>query len=122
MDEATAQLPPDWRDRAVAKVFKGAMGEAIRAVAPAPADVIAAKLVRGEDKDLEFASRCLGAGLATGNAVKASLRKFLKGDQLKLCLARVERASRNKHNPQGTAEGLNQETLAAYLGRKGQGR
>jgi len=118
VDEATARLPADWRDRAVTKVVAGPAGEPITAIAPAPADVVAAKLVRGEDKDVQFASRCLGDGLTTNRAVKASLRKFLKGDQLKNCLARVDKASRRKHDPEAAAGGISPETLAAYLDRK----
>lgn len=122
VDEATAKLPPDWRDRAVTQEFKGAAGKPIKAVAPAPADVVAAKLVRGDDKDIEFAARCLGEGITTNSAVKASLRKYLKADQLKLCLDRVDKASRNKHDPAGTTAGLSPEALAAYLNIKGQDR
>jgi hypothetical protein len=118
VDEETAKLPPDWRDRAVTKIFEGPAGRRIKAVAPAPEDVVAAKMVRGEDKDLEFAARCLGEGLTTNRAVKTSLRKFLGGDQLEKCLARVDRASRHKRDPATAIGGLSDDTLAAYLRRK----
>ena len=89
VDETTAILPPDWRDREVRKTIDGPGGRIITAIAPAPADVVAAKLVRGLARDIEFAARCMGSGLATNSAVKAALQKAVSGDLLTICLARA---------------------------------
>jgi hypothetical protein len=115
VDETTAKLPPDWKDRAVNRKIHGPDGEPIIAIAPDPADIVAAKLVRGLDKDLEFAARCIGAGLASNAAVKAALHKTIEGEQLELCLKRADRASKAKNSPADVASGPSSEELLALL-------
>jgi hypothetical protein len=53
VDERTARLPKGWNERAI---VKGLLvdGRQVKAVAPAPEDVIVSKLARFDDKDKEF--------------------------------------------------------------------
>jgi hypothetical protein len=110
VDEATAKLPPDWRKRAVTRRIEGAGGAVVTAIAPNPSEIVAAKLVRGLDKDLEFAARCIGAGLASNAAVKEALRKTVSGKQLDTCLKQVDRASRAKTDPLHLTEAAGRRT------------
>lgn len=99
VDETTARLPPDWTDRAVRKLFTASDGKQVTAIAPCAADIVAAKLVRGDEKDLEFAAGCLGAGMAKNADIKSALEKSLSGDHLITALRLVDRASRLKNAP-----------------------
>lgn len=99
VDETTARLPPDWRDRAVTREIPDRDGKVITAVAPAPAEVVAAKLIRGDRKDIEFASRCIRFGLVRNAQIKTALTKTLAGSELEACLRRVDMASRVRTDP-----------------------
>lgn len=57
VDERTASLPPDWRDRAVEFEIE-AEDKPIRAIAPSVDDLAASKLNRFEPKDLKFVEAC----------------------------------------------------------------
>lgn len=96
VDETTARLPPDWRDRAVERQIQGQDGNLITAIAPAPAEVVAAKLIRGDQKDIDFASLCIRFGLARNAQIKRALSKTLDGHELQACLRRADLASRRK--------------------------
>jgi hypothetical protein len=98
VDETTARLPPDWTDRAVRKLFTASDGKQVTAIAPCAADIVAAKLVRGDEKDLEFAAGRISAGLAKNADIKCALEKSLSGDHL-IALRLVDRASRLKNGP-----------------------
>jgi hypothetical protein len=119
VDETTAILPPDWRDRAVTRAIDDGSGNTVTAIAPSPVDVVAAKLARGADRDLIFAARCIAGGLVTNLAVKRSLEKSLAGDRLKQALGRVDRASHAKNNPASAAAGYTNAQLKDLLGDLG---
>jgi hypothetical protein len=97
VDETTARLPPDWTDRAVSKSFRNGEGKQVTAIAPCAADLVAAKLVRGDEKDLAFAAGCIRAGLARNADIKSALEKSLSGDHLRTALRLVDRASRSRN-------------------------
>ncbi|QAY80403.1 DUF6036 family nucleotidyltransferase [Sphingosinicella sp. BN140058] len=118
VDETTAILPADWRDRSVHLKVAGEDGRRITAIAPHPADIVAAKLVRGSEKDVIFASLCFGAGLTTNAAVKASLAKAVPPERLAACLKKVDKASQSKNDPDRAAGGLTDDELAAMLDRR----
>jgi hypothetical protein len=96
VDETTARLPADWRDRAIERQIKALDGKPITAIAPAPAEVVAAKLVRGDQKDIEFASLCIRYGLVKSAEIKRALSKTLNGPELAISLRRVDAASRSQ--------------------------
>jgi hypothetical protein len=117
VDESTAKLPPDWRKRAVERVFECGDGKSVTAIAPAPVEIVAAKLVRGDEKDVEFAARCMGAELVTNAAVRASLKKTVERALLTECLGRVELASKFKNDPSGVREALTVEAIDSLMAR-----
>jgi len=80
VDESTAKLPPDWRSRAIERDVPDSSGGTVRIVAPAVADLVASKLVRGERKDISFAALCIASGLTNGKAVRASIMAAIPGD------------------------------------------
>ena len=53
VDETTAKLPKGWNTRAIVCLFD-VDGRAIRAIAPAPEDLIVSKLARLKSRDKEF--------------------------------------------------------------------
>jgi hypothetical protein len=53
VDENTARLPLDWRERAISKLIKVGEREVL-AIAPCPEDIIVSKLARLAEKDKEF--------------------------------------------------------------------
>jgi hypothetical protein len=53
VDERTAKLPQGWQARAIARRFD-VYGRFVKAVAPAPEDLIVSKLARLDDKDKDF--------------------------------------------------------------------
>jgi hypothetical protein len=53
VDETTAVLPPDWRQRAVI-TFHEVGGRKVAALAPCPEDLIVSKLARLDEKDKSF--------------------------------------------------------------------
>jgi hypothetical protein len=101
VDESTARLPADWRERAVTREVLDHDGKLITAIAPAPAEVVAAKLIRGDAKDVEFASRCIRFGLVRNAQIKTALSRTLAGAELETCLRRVDMASRNQAGRSG---------------------
>lgn len=95
VDETTARLPADWRERAVERRIVDLEGRTITAIAPAPAEIVAAKLVRGDPKDVAFAARCVHLGLIRKGEIVSALRQVLEGQELDVALRRVEAASRD---------------------------
>ena len=67
----TAKLPPDWETRAL-RVQNEATGNAV-AICPEIHDLIVAKLVAGRDKDIDWITTAVGAGLAEAKKVEALL-------------------------------------------------
>ena len=59
VDEGTAKLPPDWRNRAVVRTVD-VRGRDVRMVAPGPEDLIVSKLARFEEKDRLWTSAYVG--------------------------------------------------------------
>jgi hypothetical protein len=53
VDEGTARLPRGWHTRAMVRHFE-VDGRMVKAVAPAPEDLIVSKLARLDDKDKDF--------------------------------------------------------------------
>jgi hypothetical protein len=53
VDEGTARLPRGWQARATVRRFD-VYGRTVKAVAPAPEDLIVSKLARLDDKDKDF--------------------------------------------------------------------
>ena len=93
VDENTARLPRDWLDRAHTLKIDLEDNKTITAIAPEPADLIAAKLTRGEPKDVKFASLCLHQGLAKHADVKARLESILTADELAVAIRRLNQAT-----------------------------
>jgi hypothetical protein len=54
VDDHTARLPGDWRDRAIERPVELISGRRVLAIAPCPEDIIVSKLVRLEPKDKDF--------------------------------------------------------------------
>ncbi len=61
VDMRTAKLPRGWRERWAVVMTPGTNG--VTGYAPSPTDLVAAKLVRGEDKDCEFARAAIESGI-----------------------------------------------------------
>jgi hypothetical protein len=53
VDETTASLPPDWRDRARSKTFQAAH-RSVTVIAPGMDDIVVSKLHRLEEKDRSY--------------------------------------------------------------------
>ena len=92
VDDATASLPPGWESRAIRKIVESLDGHRIEAVAPEPHDLVAAKLVRGDEKDLRFAHLCLKSGLVKYEQVKARLETLMPEETLSIGLERLRKA------------------------------
>lgn len=83
VDERTATLPDDWRDRMVVREVAMDDGTSVTVLAPSPADIVAAKLHRGDPKDLEFASNCIRLGLARNAQVGRIIERIDAKDGLR---------------------------------------
>ena len=92
VDDSTAFLPPGWENRAVRKIVESLDGHQIEAVAPEPHDLVAAKLVRGDEKDLRFAHLCLKSGLVRYEQVKVRLKTLLPEEKLSIGLEQLRKA------------------------------
>lgn len=103
VDKNTAMLPSDWLTRAQTLEVNLGSGKTVQAIAPEPADLIAAKLARGEPKDVRFASLCLHHGLAKHGEIKQRLEDILKAEALAVAIRRLNQAARGQ-----TAAALNQ--------------
>lgn len=91
VDEHTAILPDDWMTRAVTRSV--AVGDRmVKAIAPEPNDLVAAKLVRGDPKDIEFARLCFQSGLARHDEVKSRLESIMPAATLEIALGRLRQA------------------------------
>ena len=53
VDDTTAKLPADWRNRAIVRKVQVA-DRAVTAIAPAPEDIVVSKLARLDEKDRDF--------------------------------------------------------------------
>jgi hypothetical protein len=122
VDETTARLPPDWADRATTRRFECSDGRIVTAVAPAPDDLVAAKLFRGEEKDVVFAANCLRTGLAKPAKIQKSLEAMLVGEDLERCLRKLEHAKRLKHSRTSQGATLPEAEVERYLGAPPKGR
>jgi hypothetical protein len=92
VDDRTASLPPDWKDRAVRKTVATLDGRNIEALAPEPNDLVAAKLVRGDPKDIAFARLCLKSGLVKHDVIEQRLEILVSPETLSLALGRLKSA------------------------------
>ena len=120
VDEHTARLPDDWKDRAISKVIQSNEDGAITVIAPDPNDLVASKIIRGFEKDIEYAAICIGADIASNQKIKQSLEKSLDGEELERAKSRVDRASHHKNNAIALSDTeISDELMAAYLKLKG---
>lgn len=92
VDEKTAHLPNDWRSREQ-RLRVRLDDREIEVIAPSPADLVAAKLYRGDPKDIKFASICLRSGLTQHDQVKRILEVIMPEDMLQNALGRLKRAA-----------------------------
>lgn len=104
VDDTTAKLSPDWRDRAVRRTIRVDDGT-VEAIAPEPNDLVAAKLARGEPKDVQFARICLISGLVKHDEVRKRLEVIMAEDLLGAALGRLSQA-RHGPRPQGFGMGF----------------
>lgn len=81
VDENTAKLPENWKERAVRKEIE-VDGKVISVVAPEPNDLAVSKMVRGDPKDVEFTRGCLDAGLVKYGVINRRLGEVLSGEPL----------------------------------------
>lgn len=98
VDATTAKLTPGWEDRAVMREFD-VDGRQVKVMAPEPNDLVAAKLTRGDPKDITFARICLRDGLVQRQQIENRLEILLTGEQLKIGLQRLANASRGSRTP-----------------------
>ena len=103
-DEATAKLSPSWRDRAVRRNYE-IESRVVTAIAPEPNDLVASKLVRGEPKDVKFATGCFRSGFIKFDMVKHRLSEILSEADLTLALQRLNRARHPKPFNQNLSHG-----------------
>lgn len=96
VDENTAILPKDWLSRAQTLDVSLDNGKTVQAIAPEPADLIAAKLARGEPKDIQFARLCLHHGLAKHGEVKQRLEEALEAEALTFAIRRLNQATQTQ--------------------------
>ncbi len=73
VDENTAQMPPDWMNRAATAEID-VYGRTVVIVCPAIQDVVVSKLHRLAEKDLDFIRECVAAGRMEVASVLAGLR------------------------------------------------
>ena len=99
VDETTARLPRDWMERQVVRHVQRTDGPNVRVIAPSAADIIASKLIRGEEKDRVFASRCLRLGLTTLTELKQLISKISASDEvLRAAERHADNASKHKND------------------------
>jgi hypothetical protein len=122
VDETTARLPPNWADHAPTRRFECASGKTVTAIAPAPNDLVAAKLVRGEEKDIVFAANCLRTGLARPTRIRKALEAMLEGEELKRCLAKLDQAKRLSRDRRPESATLLETEVERYLGARSEDR
>lgn len=91
VDDRTAKLPPDWRERAI-RIKVESDDREITVVAPDPNDLVASKLVRGDEKDIKFARLCLQRGVVRYEKVAKSLEISVPENMLVICLNRLKNA------------------------------
>lgn len=96
VDETTAKLPPGWQFRSEKLEVDLGNGRIAKAVAPEPADLIAAKLARGDPKDVQFASICLRQGFAKHSDIKERLEIIMPAEMLTTALRRLNQATQNQ--------------------------
>lgn len=77
VDDTTAKLSGDWISRAARRMTM-VEGRQIEVIAPDPHDIVAAKLARGDPKDIEFARLCLKRGFVRYKKVEALLQRILE--------------------------------------------
>jgi hypothetical protein len=91
VDDSTAHLTADWMTRAVRRSID-VDGRSVEVIAPEPNDILAAKLVRGDPKDIQFARRCLQIRLVQYHLVKQRLGEVLQPDMLDTGIQRLRQA------------------------------
>jgi len=120
VDDRTATLPANWQERSLGLEIHCLGEPTIYVIAPDPNDLVAAKLVRGLDKDVEFAARCMAEGFASNQKIKESLRQCIVGDHLAHAEALTDKASRFKNRPEYLSQPqISDDELAAFLRSKG---
>lgn len=95
VDENTAKLPDDWKSRAE-KLDIDLTDRTVEVIAPSPTDLVAAKLARGDPKDLRFASICMRSGLARHDQIKKALEVIMPEHLLLPALNRLRYAARSQ--------------------------
>lgn len=95
VDDRTANLASDWRDRALVQMIDVG-GRQVSAIAPEPNDLVASKLARGDPKDVVFARICMRSGLARHDQIKNRLEIIMPADALAHSLRRLTQAT---HSP-----------------------
>jgi hypothetical protein len=98
VDQSTAILPTDWRERAIVRSVDIGNGRTADAVAPAIPDLVSAKLARGLPKDVTFASLCLATGLTRRKAIADSIAKAMEPDMAESALRLLDRAVANQQD------------------------
>lgn len=96
VDDSTASLPPDWKDRAI-RIKVESDDREITIVAPEPNDLVASKLARGDEKDIKFARLCFQRGLVRYEKVEENLKVIMPENMIVIALNRL----RNARHPGG---------------------
>ena len=95
VDDTTAKLTPDWQERAVRRDV-ALDGRMVEVIAPEPNDIVAAKLARGDPKDVLFARICMTSGIARHEEIRKRLELIMPQEMLGLALGRLRQA---RHAP-----------------------
>lgn len=88
VDDTTAKLAPDWMERLVQRLVIVDEQE-IEIIAPHPDDIVAAKLARGDPKDISFARLCFQQGIAKYGRVRRLLEMVVAEDESATALSRL---------------------------------
>jgi hypothetical protein len=122
VDERTASLPPDWRERQIVREVETSRGGRVRAVAPCATDIVAAKLHRGDPKDQEFASRCMRLGLTHYTDVLQSIRRVGAPGPVREHAERMLRAASRKKNDFVASKGPERDDPLEVMFKRLKGR
>ncbi|GFE77463.1 DUF6036 family nucleotidyltransferase [Novosphingobium sp. TCA1] len=98
VDEQTAKLPSNWRDKSIVREVHAGSGKVIRAVAPCPTDIVSSKLMRANQMDAEFASRCMRLGMTSYGDVLNAIRQTDVDPAIRTNAERVLRDASSRKN------------------------
>lgn len=98
-------------DRCVRHTVAGHDGKTIVAIAPSAGDLIAAKLYRGDPKDVTFAARCFRHGLAKPSFVKKIIEETFSPELRELALTRLDTAMKSQNDPSSIDQKLSMSVL-----------